>query len=566
MAGPITWRNVTINDGSNSASLGNAAAGFGQNAIQGLDIFSGQMQDRINREDTLLTNDAIASALSGGPAVSKNRRVDANALQLAVERDKEGIRAERGFEDDLLTSAVSRRLNTANADVREKDLATYDDRWALEQETAQSESDHRAAQARIAEAELKLKQKDTADQERIAAGRAKMNEWLYGGELNKEADAAIQAKFKDDPRFLSMPESQQREFLEQQRKNYRFSVFNDPEAAREIYQRFGLQPIEAEQFTAFGQDAAAARRAAQEVSAERAALAQEAEQATIKNIDKFVNGGDLTKLGHNGSEWTYEGGSTADAATVSTVLQDLGLDPKDDKDFANAVQSKFRTATAFEAAARQLVGKYPDGLPDASTVRSEVNAMHEAVKEQAKKRATVQAEAQYSSDWLAAGNTYLDAMSSSSADPKKVSPEVAGAATKGDPRLAREAIRALNDKPQNREELKDSGDKLKLAVSGLKEAGSDIRLPEDASNSLKSLYAAYRAAVKVADGGAYVPPVVNVGKTGGPGFIRPVTPGFSLKQEHAVKAADLLIQLQRQMEAEAKTKKERQLRRELDNY
>ena len=104
---PITWRNVTINNGANAASLGNSAANFGRSAIQGLDIFSNQMQDRINREDQLLTNDAIAQALRGGPQVSNNRRVDASALQQAVSRRGQDIRAEETHESDLISAGLN---------------------------------------------------------------------------------------------------------------------------------------------------------------------------------------------------------------------------------------------------------------------------------------------------------------------------------------------------------------------------------------------------------------------------------------------------------------------------
>lgn len=85
MPTPITWRNVRINSGAGAAALGNTAAGFGRNAVAGLATFSDQMQERVTLEDERLTNEAISAALSGGPQVSGNRRVDASALQSAVE-------------------------------------------------------------------------------------------------------------------------------------------------------------------------------------------------------------------------------------------------------------------------------------------------------------------------------------------------------------------------------------------------------------------------------------------------------------------------------------------------
>ena len=85
MPTPITWRNVQINDGSSSAGLGNTAANFGRSATQGLSILNDQLQQRSDTEDERLTNEAISAALNGGPQVSGNRRVDAQALQKSVQ-------------------------------------------------------------------------------------------------------------------------------------------------------------------------------------------------------------------------------------------------------------------------------------------------------------------------------------------------------------------------------------------------------------------------------------------------------------------------------------------------
>jgi hypothetical protein len=52
-------------------------------------MFGDQMNQRQEREDALLTNEAITEALRGGSPTSSNRRVDANALQLAVQSQGE---------------------------------------------------------------------------------------------------------------------------------------------------------------------------------------------------------------------------------------------------------------------------------------------------------------------------------------------------------------------------------------------------------------------------------------------------------------------------------------------
>lgn len=85
MPTPITWRNVAINSGAGSAGLGNTAANFGRSATQGLSVLNDQLQQRSDTEDERLTNEAISAALSGGPQVSGNRRVDAQALQKSVQ-------------------------------------------------------------------------------------------------------------------------------------------------------------------------------------------------------------------------------------------------------------------------------------------------------------------------------------------------------------------------------------------------------------------------------------------------------------------------------------------------
>jgi hypothetical protein len=120
MATPIRWNNVNIRSGAEAASLGSTAAQFGRTAQAG---FAGlatrlrarSVEDRA-REDQLMTNEAISAALSGGPTVSSNRRVDPLALQKAVQ--SQGL-----YKEDIETSDLSQtglgltnRINQFKAD------------------------------------------------------------------------------------------------------------------------------------------------------------------------------------------------------------------------------------------------------------------------------------------------------------------------------------------------------------------------------------------------------------------------------------------------------------------
>jgi hypothetical protein len=123
MATPIRWNNVNIRSGAEAASLGSTAAQFGRTAQAGFAGLATRLRARSvedrDREDQLMTNEAISAALSGGPTVSSNRRVDPLALQKAVQ--SKGL-----YEEDIETSnlnqtglGLSNRINKFTADNQE---------------------------------------------------------------------------------------------------------------------------------------------------------------------------------------------------------------------------------------------------------------------------------------------------------------------------------------------------------------------------------------------------------------------------------------------------------------
>lgn len=224
---PIRWNNVTINNGSSAASFGSVANQFGRSASQGLDIFSQQMQERVNQEDERLTNEAIATALRGGP-VSTNRRVDQNLLQQAIER--------RGSYDldqelgalDVTGKGLTNQLNQFKVDNYAEDrdhqikmdeslLATQEaqrQRWqTIAAREARTEAEAQALKANTAKVEDILYNQrpaqiraDLMNNPDIQAARARvesgeLSQEAFDNILNQEAELAI-AEQERNPDYL----------------------------------------------------------------------------------------------------------------------------------------------------------------------------------------------------------------------------------------------------------------------------------------------------------------------------------------------------------------------------
>jgi len=184
MARPITWQNVNIDNGASAAAFGNSARAFGDSAIKGFSVFSDQMQDRINREDQLLTNDAIAARLRG-ENFAPNRRIDQAAVFDVDSR-------ERALKDDLLTASTARRLTTAEA--AEQEYFNSDPYRALSEKDTNSQISFRKSQARVNEGQLKVSQ---AQEARLAAQAARdVGDAKRAQDLDAVADAIDNEEFR----------------------------------------------------------------------------------------------------------------------------------------------------------------------------------------------------------------------------------------------------------------------------------------------------------------------------------------------------------------------------------
>lgn len=369
--GPITWRNVAINDGSGSASLGASAAGFGRTALQGLDIFNNQMQDRIDREDQLLTNDAIATALRGGPQVANNRRVDANALQLAVERRAQGIRSEQAHETDLVTAGLDQTGQKLDNEIAQKDVNNYDENLRLQRERDAAQIAHQQQQTRESKARMDEAERQLAASTRIRGAARDYNTYLLDP---NGRDAELRAEFDK----LGIKDSAAPDY-EQTFQGYREDrigeLRNDADYGARTARRFGFDTVrEWVDNTDEGQQWATARQAVLEQEVADATQSRKAAQATSKAAAEFV-GGDKTKLVRDASSSTGFGfgkGVNINATDQKVVARDLGLDPKDDdvKELIAKVNSEFKDAGAFKYAMEYIVGDEEE-VPDNADERIE---------------------------------------------------------------------------------------------------------------------------------------------------------------------------------------------------
>jgi len=538
---PITWRNVAINDGSGSAALGNTAAGFGQNAVQGLSIFSDQMQDRIDREDTLLTNDAIASALSGGPSVSKNRRVDAEALQVAVERDRLGKREQEGHNDDLLTAAVNRRLNTANAGIKEKDLSTYDERFKLDKEIAASEAAYKKTQSEVALANLEELRKQRAQTQKKHDAFMAINQELYGPERVQAFEQEFeQYHAANAPADMSPADKAiaKQEFVEKRRQ----AIFSNPTQVQELAIKHGILPEDIYNETYFGQRVQGAQQAADAAIATRAALQDAAAQDVITNAGKFSSG-DTSYVRFDGSDYVFDKDTASSPATFNSAFRDVGVDPESDEAVAlrQKIESRFKSASVAEQIIKELVRdkEIPEGF--SGLVDERYNDLQQRAINAAKQQPGVSG----TGDPYADLQNFYNAIDSRTPTKEGVSAEEAGAVIKESPELAAEAIRRINDRPTSEAEVKQSQEALTLSVDGLRSAKADVRIPKDASNELKTLFNQFKYQVDVANGGLMLPEPTFAPGLMAPGVApRPVKPRFADRRNAAATAADLLKELQ----------------------
>lgn len=554
---PITWRNVAINNGASAAAFGNSAANFGRSAVQGLSIFSDQMQDRIDREDTLLTNEAIAQALSGGPTTSNNRRVDAEALQLAVERDRLGTRQQEAHKDDLLSAAVNRRLNSATAGIKEKDLETYDERFEFEKDQEASMARLRGAQADKAELEMeetrRLRAEAAADRKAFDA----INAEIFGPERQQQAVTEFEQNWATNAPANATPEDKALA-----RENWladaQSEVFNNPRLIQELALKYGTTPLKVYEGTAIGQRALAAQKAADEVMATQAALRADQQKTVLGNAQKF-GAGNTEYVRFDGNDYVFEKDTAATGATFDAAFKDAGVDAESDraKAFKAKIQSRFKGSSVSEQLVKELVrdGEIPDNFSQLVDERAT----------QLKQRAI---NAQNVTEYTGSGDRRVDLQnfydSIASRVPQETSADEAATALETAPIVAASAIDQINTSPRSEAEVSEAKNALQLSVEGLLEVRDNIKLPDNPSNELLALYNRFRAQVKVADGGAFIPqePGLPIGGFGG--VERPIQPRFGDRKDHAVQAATTLQELQQAIARETEQAEADRLRRQLD--
>ena len=559
MARPITWQNVNIDNGSSAAAFGNTAANFAQGAVQGADVVNDMIKARMERDDTLLTNEAISQALSGGPKVSQNRRVDAEALQLAVERQALGQRQQEGHQDDLLTSAVNRRLNSANAGIAEKNLENYDANLAFEKKM--QEARLAAEQARTANDTVRLQMAQTQleNLERIKKGAMGVTNFMTSGELERMADEEFDANWEQRP-DKDTPEAQAQKaaLRKQARQTYRDLFVQDPKNIYALGARFGLSSLETEQYTGIGRDTREAASMYRQAEAEQAVL-NAADAKKLRTSAESAAKGRGDYMIHDGTDWTWGTGETAGADVVSDTLSRLGLPQADDKhpevkQFVNSVKAEFPTASGFRKVMNDLIGKYgKDGIPDTKAYQADIRTIKQQLQQRAKDESKISSDTYQVTSIQDLINTVLDAVGGSKAAQDAVTPEQVGQGAVADLAAFRDQVQAVKtDNFTSRAEAESAATQLQTAVDGMKAQREELKPPKDASNELRSIYAQYSQALNVADGGKYIPQTGFAGR--GNSFVIPQTPSFRMRKEHADRAAALLKDLlarQKQESAEA---------------
>lgn len=369
MATPITWRNVNINTGADSASLGNAAAGFGRAAQSGFDTLNTQLQDRIDREDTLLTNEAIAQALRGGPTVSNNRRVDASQLQLAVERQRQGERLQEGHESDLQTAVLSREgmgiENERNAFLRDNQQLILDSEQALRD--AQTKN----YDVRTEASKLEVSQRRRELNEAVAFDK---NYSQYMDYMTNGREQELRARFDEEadktPGFELLSPEQQEQAFRAKRELYLKELESDPNYSIQTARRFGMTPKQYYEQTYEGKEDLMARQAVMQAEAAEAIAQGKLDTATRTAAQKVVQNNDMSvAVPDSGAPggWTFRAGAPKISDKSAEVYaRELNIDPEDHEELIKSIQVNFPTEAAFRQVLSSVIvdGKVTDNPED----------------------------------------------------------------------------------------------------------------------------------------------------------------------------------------------------------
>jgi len=182
MPTPLTFRSINLpafnTSGLNAASSAFASAG------QGFAELTDQLRRDTEREDELRTNEAISAALSGGPSISTDRRVDAEALRSSV--------AARDItKSDLSSAKLSRALTGIETEQAQFNLDSAPAK--LDADLKQKLASAEASRLRGDFASFQLQSAEAAD-----LRATKLREGRLGAERDFDALFAGQVKFELD--------------------------------------------------------------------------------------------------------------------------------------------------------------------------------------------------------------------------------------------------------------------------------------------------------------------------------------------------------------------------------
>lgn len=551
---PITWRNVNIDNGASAAAFGNTAANFGRTALQGFSILDDQLQKRIDTEDSRLTNEAIAAALQGGPRVSNNRRVDADALQLAVERQTASRRADQQLESNLAGAELTQEGQRISNQVAQFDLDNYDEDRKLRMDFENARLEATRNQTRESKLRYQELEKQIADRDRIRKGRDALNQYLYGTDLTNQYRADWDQRIANDPALAGLSDAEKEAGFRQFADDQRRAMFRDPNKAQQLAVQFGMAPIELFQYTAFGQEAKAAQDAANAAEAELAVQGRANRKAEITAINNTLAGKGDFYWDDTRGDWAYGTAAGTNKDHMESVLRSNGLDPDDDKvqEFRGAVHALFPSKSAFDKVVSGLVkdGKIP------SNFKSLIQDQYDAVQENARSR--LRGDEQYGGsldpevnfqNWAASrGSTvYAPAQNDQPTDPVvDLSGGVSSSAgIISDPDTAVRAIQEINNQPTTAAAQKESQQALDTSVASLNEAATQIKMPKNASDELRALNARLQEELKIANGKkATLRDETNtLGIAGIGGIDRPVQPRFHHRQASAAESVKLVQQV-----------------------
>jgi hypothetical protein len=364
MAGPITWRNVQINSGASAAAFGRNAIAAGDAASRGLDKFNTAMQDRVEREDALRTNEAINAARSGGPQVSGDRRVDATALQESVQSrllsEQRGEAHELALETGELSNIGQGLTNQSS----QLDLDNYESDRQLKRQLDQANIDMKVqntAESKIRVEDLQRQVTEAATQRKAAV---EQNDYLNGGGRDTDIRAAWDAMDHGDDDALT----QEADFV-QYRDDVIGQSLSDPDYGPQMAHKFGFGTVK-DWIANSDEGSMWAEARSANIAADVEEARERAKDKVIftDGLDAYIAGGKDMILHDPGSPDGITFGKATGKITSDdqdVVLTDLDIDPEDDDSvaFLAKLNSEFKNPGMFKHVATSIIGDSEE-IPD----------------------------------------------------------------------------------------------------------------------------------------------------------------------------------------------------------